>query len=142
MMDRQDPLRGFRFLVEIEGLTSGGFVRVKGLQREMKYESFREGGVNEYEHKLFTQITYPAVILERGLALEDLWKWALAASEGDIQRKNVWIRLRDEAGEKAWAWQLDWAIPVKWSSADLDATSSQVAIESLELAHHGLRKAT
>jgi phage tail-like protein len=142
MMDRQDPLRGFRFLVEIEGLTSGGFVRVKGLQREMKYESFREGGVNEYEHKLFTQITYPAVILERGLALEDLWKWALAASEGDIQRKNVWIRLQDEAGEKAWGWQLDWAIPVKWSSADLDATSSQVAIESLELAHHGLRKAT
>jgi phage tail-like protein len=141
-MDRQDPLRGFRFLVEIEGLTSGGFVRVKGLQREMKYESFREGGVNEYEHKLFTQITYPAVILERGLALEDLWKWALAASEGDIQRKNVWIRLQDEAGEKAWGWQLDWAIPVKWSSADLDATSSQVAIESLELAHHGLRKAT
>jgi phage tail-like protein len=142
MMARQDPLRGFRFLVEIEGLTSGGFVRVKGLQREMKYESFREGGVNEYEHKLFTQITYPAVILERGLALEDLWKWALAASEGDIQRKNVWIRLQDEAGEKAWGWQLDWAIPVKWSSADLDATSSQVAIESLELAHHGLRKAT
>jgi phage tail-like protein len=141
-MSRQDPLRGFRFLVEIEGITSGGFVRVKGLQREMKHESYREGGVNEYEHKLFTQITYPSVILERGLVLEDLWKWALAASEGDIQRKTVWIRLQDEAGEKAWAWQLDWAMPVKWSSSDLDGTSSQVAIESLELVHHGLRKAT
>lgn len=141
-MDHQDPLRGFRFLVEIEGIASGGFVRVKGLQREMKFELFREGGVNEYEHKLFTQMTYPSVILERGLALEDLWKWALAASEGDIQRKTVWIRLQNEAGEKAWAWQLDWAMPVKWSSTDLDAMSSQVAIESLELAHHGLRKAT
>jgi phage tail-like protein len=141
-MNRQDPLRGFRFLIEIEGLTSGGFVRVKGLQREMKHESYREGGVNEYEHKLFTQISYPSVILERGLVLEDLWKWALAASEGDIQRKTVWIRLQDEAGEKAWAWQLDWAIPVKWSSSDLDANSSQVTMESLELAHHGLRKAT
>lgn len=141
-MARQDPLRGFRFLVEIEGLASGGFARVKGLQREIKHESFREGGVNEYEHKLFTQVSFPNVILERGLVLDDLWNWALAASEGDIQRKNVWIRLQNEHGDKAWAWQLDWAMPVKWSSADLDASSSQVIMESLELAHHGLRKAT
>jgi phage tail-like protein len=141
-MARQDPLRGFRFLVEIEGLTSGGFARVKGLQREIKYESYREGGVNDYEHKLFTQATYPAVILERGLALEDLWKWAQAAADGDIQRKNVRIRLENEAGEKVWAWQLDWAMPVKWACSDLDAASSQVAIESLEIAHHGLRRAT
>jgi phage tail-like protein len=141
-MQRVDPLRGFRFRVEIDGITSGGFVRVKGLQRELKHESFREGGVNDYEHKLVTQVSYPSVVLERGLAFEDLWKWALAASDGDIQRKTVWIRLQDEAGEKAWAWQLDWAIPVKWSCSDLDANSSQVAMESIELAHHGLRKAT
>lgn len=141
-MARQDPLRGFRFLVEIEGLTSGGFARVKGLQREIKYESYREGGLNDYEHKLFTQVTYPAVILERGLALDDLWKWAQATADGDIQRKNVRIRLENEAGEKVWAWQLDWAMPVKWACSDLDAASSQVAIESLEIAHHGLRRAT
>ena len=27
-----DPLRGFRFLLEIDGITSGGFSRVKGLR--------------------------------------------------------------------------------------------------------------
>ena len=141
-MVRLDPLRGFRFLVEIEGLVSGGFARVKGLQREIKHESFREGGVNEYEHKLFTQVSYPSVVLERGLALDDLWNWALAASEGDVQRKNIWIRLQNEHGDKAWAWQLEWAMPVKWAATDLDAASSQVIMESIELAHHGLRKAT
>ena len=141
-MARHDPLRGFRFLIEIEGLVSGGFARVKGLQREIKHESFREGGVNEYEHKLFTQVSYPSVILERGLALDDLWNWALAASEGDVQRKNIWIRLQNEHGDKAWAWQLEWAMPVKWAATDLDAASSQVIMESIELAHHGLRKAT
>ena len=60
-MTRQDPLRGFRFLLEIEGITSGGFARVKGLSREVKHESYREGGVNEYEHKLVTQVSYPVV---------------------------------------------------------------------------------
>jgi len=141
-MARQDPLRGFRFLLEIDEITSGGFMRVKGLSREVKYESYREGGVNEYEHKLFTQVSYPSVILERGLALDDLWNWALAASEGDVQRKNIWIRLQNEHGDKAWAWQLEWAMPVKWAATDLDAASSQVIMESIELAHHGLRKAT
>jgi len=141
-MTRQDPLRGFRFLLEIEGITSGGFSRIKGLSHEVKYESYREGGVNEYEHKLVTQVSYPVVVLERGLALDDLWKWALATADGEVRRKTLWIRLQNEAGEKVWAWQIEYALPVKWSVSDLDAQSSQVVMESLELAHHGLRKAT
>lgn len=141
-MKRQDPLRGFRYLVEMEGLLSGGFLRVKGLARELKHESYKEGGVIEYEHKLVTQVSYPVVVLERGLALDELWKWALDAADGNIKRKTVWVRLQDEANDKAWAWQIEHAIPVKWSSSDLDANSSQVVMESLELAHHGLRKAT
>jgi phage tail-like protein len=141
-MTRQDPLRGFRFLVEIQGIASGGFSRVKGLSRELKHESYREGGVNEYEHKLVTQVTYPVVVLERGLALDDLWKWALAAADGDVKRKTIWIRVQNEADERTWAWQIENAIPVKWTASDLDAQVSPVVMESLELAHHGLRKAT
>jgi phage tail-like protein len=140
-MSRTDPLRGFRFLLEIEGTTSGGFSRVKGLSREVKHESYREGGVNEYEHKLFTQVTYPVLVLERGLALNDLWQWALDAADGNIRRRTIRLRLQDEANEKQWAWQIENAIPVKWSLSDLDANSSQVVMETLELAHHGLRDA-
>jgi phage tail-like protein len=141
-MARQDPLRGFRFLVEIDAIASGGFARVKGLAREVKYESYREGGVVEYEHKLVTQVSFPTVVLERGLALDDLWKWALAVADGDVTRKTIRIRLQNEANEKAWAWQIEHALPVKWSSSDLDAQTSPVVMESLELAHHGLRRAT
>lgn len=141
-MARQDPLRGFRFLLEIDGITSGGFTRVKGISREVKHESYREGGVNEYEHKLLTQVSYPVVVLERGLALDDLWKWALAASDGNVERKTIRIRLQNEAGEKVWAWEIAKAVPVKWAASDLDALQNQVVMESLELAHHGLRKAS
>lgn len=141
-MTRLDPLRGFRFLVEIEGIASGAFSRVKGISREVKYESYREGGVIEYEHKLITQVSYPVVVLERGLALDDLWKWALAVADGEVTRKTIWIRLQDEANERRWGWQVEYAMPVKWAATDLDAQTSPVVIESLELAHHGLRKAT
>jgi len=139
---RHDPLRGFRYLVEIDGIVSGAFLRVKGLAREIRHESYREGGVNEYEHKLLTQVTYPVVIFERGLALDDLWKWALAAADGDVTRKTIRVRLQDEGDNRAWAWQVEHALPVKWSSSDLDANSSQVVMETLEVAHHGLRKAS
>jgi phage tail-like protein len=53
----------------------------------------------------------------------------------------VWRELY-EANEKAWAWQVEHALPVKWASSDLDAQTSPVVMESLELAHHGLRRAT
>ena len=141
-MARVDPLRGFRFLLEIDEIASGGFTRVKGISREVKYESYREGGVVEYEHKLITQVAYPVVVLERGLALDDLWKWALAAADGEVKRKTIRIRLQNEAGEKVWAWQIEHALPVKWATSDLDAQTSSVVMEMLELAHHGLRRAT
>jgi phage tail-like protein len=141
-MARQDPLRGFRYLVEIDGIVSGAFLRVKGLSREVRIEPYREGGVNEYEHKLLGQVTYPVVILERGLALDDLWKWAQAAADGDVTRRNIHVRLQDEGNNRAWGWQIEQALPVKWSATDLDANASQVIMETLELAHHGLRKAS
>lgn len=137
---RNDPLRGFRFVIEIEGIASGAFARVKGLAREVKYESYREGGVNDYEHKLVTQVSYGPLVLERGIALDDLWHWALAVANGDVVRRKISVRLQDEAGGKGWLWHLDHAIPVKWSCTDLDANATQVVMESLEFAHQGLRK--
>jgi phage tail-like protein len=142
MADRTDPLRGFRYVIEIDGIASGGFSRVKGLTREVRFESHREGGVNDYEHKLVTQITYPNLVLERGLALDNLWLWAVSVAEGDVERKSLWVRMQDEAGQKAWAWHVENALPVKWSSTDLDAQTAQVVMESVEFAHHGLTKGT
>jgi phage tail-like protein len=139
-MARADPLRGFRFLVEVDGVVHGAFSKVKGLLREVKIESRREGGVNEYEHKIFTQVSHGSLVLERGIALDDLWKWAEDVAGGHIQRRKLSIRLQDEAGTDRWSWHVDDAFPVKWSLADLDAGSSQVAVESVEFAHHGLRK--
>jgi phage tail-like protein len=141
-MARLDPLRGFRFLLEIDEIASGGFTKVKGLVREVKYESYREGGVVEYEHKLITQVSYPVLVLERGLAMDDLWNWALAVADGEVTRKTIRIRLQNEGNEKAFAWQISHALPVKWATSDLDAQASPVVMESLELAHHGLRRAT
>ena len=68
---RNDPYLGFNFLVEIEGLVVGGFSEVTGLQIETVLETYREGGVNEFEHKLAGPTRYPSnLILKRGLTPE------------------------------------------------------------------------
>ncbi|HLK48658.1 MAG TPA: phage tail protein [Bryobacteraceae bacterium] len=138
---RNDPYRGFRFRVEFNQVQHGGFSRVKGLVRETKFESRREGGVNDYEHKLATQTTYGNLILERGLVDEYLWSWHDAVVEGSIERRTITVALHDEADQEVWRWLVERAFPVKWAGTDLDALATQVVVESIELAHEGIRKA-
>ena len=45
-MARTDPLRGFRYLIEIEQIASGGFSRVKGLTRELRPPPVRGDGAH------------------------------------------------------------------------------------------------
>jgi phage tail-like protein len=139
-MAQTDPYRGYRFRVEFDGVQQGGFSRVKGLMRETRHESYREGGVNDYEHKLASLTAYGPLVLERGLADTTLWDWHDDVVGGTIQRKKISVILMDETGEEVWRWHADDAFPVKWSVGDLDASASQVTVESVEFAHQGLRQ--
>jgi phage tail-like protein len=140
MVARSDPFHGFRFRVEFDQVQHGAFARVKGLVRETKIEPRREGGVNDFEHKLATLTTYPNLTLERGLADAYLWSWHEDVIEGRIKRRTVTIALHDETNDEVWRWLIEAAFPVKWTGTDLDANSGQVIFESVEFAHHGIKK--
>lgn len=140
MVARKDPYRGFRFRVEFDQIQHGGFSRVKGLMRETKFESRREGGVNDYEHKLATSTSYGNLVLERGLVDPFLYQWHDDVVEGAIQRRTITVALHDEADEEVWRWLVERAFPVKFGTADLDAGATQIVVESVEFAHEGIRK--
>lgn len=139
-MSRSDPYRGFRFRVEFDHVMHGGFSRVKGLVRETKIEARREGGINDYEHKLVTMTSYGNLILERGLVDDYLWAWHDDVVGGTVNRRTVTIALHDEADQEVWRWLVERAFPVKWSGTDLDAGAAQVVVESVEFAHEGIQK--
>lgn len=136
-MARRDPYSGFRFLVEVDQVIKGGFSRVRGLARETRVETFREGGVNDHEHKLASLTTYGNLVLERGIADPFLYAWHQAVVEGLVKRAVVTVTLRDEGKNDVWSWNVLSAYPVKWTASDLDAASGQVTTESVEFAHHG-----
>ena len=92
------PLRGFRFLIEVDRVQQGGFTRVKGLQRETKLEIRPRGRRQRYEHKLVTLTTYPNLVLERGLADPYLWIWHELVVQGQVKRRTLLtMTLRDES---------------------------------------------
>ncbi len=139
---RNDPYMAFNFLVEIEGLIVGGFSEVSGLQVETVVETYREGGLNEYEHKLAGATRYPSnLILKHGLTdIETLWSWHQDVVAGTIERKNGTIYLLDQQGLPAMWWDFVGAYPVKWTGPELRAESNTVAVESVELVHRGISK--
>lgn len=139
-MARQDPYRSFRFQVEFDQVQHGGFSRVKGISRETKVETYREGGVNDHEHKLASLTSYGNITLEHGLGDDFLWRWHQDVVDGRVQRKTLTVVLLDEAGNEKWRWLIERAFPVKWAGSDLEGASSQVFVESVEFAHHGMRR--
>jgi phage tail-like protein len=140
---RSDPYLAFRFAVEIEGLVVAGFSEVTGLQSELELQEHREGGLNDYVHKLAGPVRYPAnLTLRRGLTdVDAIWGWYRDASRGRIRRRNGSIVLLDSRGEERWRWNFVGAYPVRWSGPDLRAETGAVAVETLELAHQGLEAA-
>lgn len=136
-MTHADPYSGFRFVVLLDLVRVAGFSKVRGLARETRVETFREGGVNDHEHKLVTLTSYGNLVLERGLADPEMLIWHELAVAGRVLRRMLTISLRDEEGREAWSWLVHGAFPVKWSVADFDAASGQIAAETVELAHNG-----
>jgi len=140
-MREHDPYGSFRLRVEILGLQVGGFSEVSGLEREVQLEDFREGGLNDYTHKLVTVTKYQNLTLKRGLADRiDLWQWHQDVINGKIERRPVTVVLVDTAGADTWRWTFAQAYPVKWSGSPLNASSAAVFVESVDFAHNGIKR--
>lgn len=140
---RSDPYAGMRFRVQLEGLEVGGFTEVTGLEAVVETTSYREGGENTFEHRLAGPVSYPRnVVLRRGLTdSADFFEWLDQIGLGVVVRRNLTLTLLGPDGEPALLWDCRQAFPVRWSGPDLHATNPVVAIETLELAHHGLSRA-
>ena len=69
-----------------------------------------------------------------------LYDWLIDITEGTIEKKTVTLTALDEEGSPAASWRCINAWPVKYTAPDFNGTSSEVAIETIELAHEGLTR--
>lgn len=131
----------FKFWIELEGIVVAQFTECSGLNVERKVESYQEGGVNDYVHQLPGRTEYTNITLKYGVTSStDLWDWyAKGLYDGKVERKNFSILLRNSMGEVVRRWDVVGAYPVKWQGPQLNTSSGDIAIETIELVHHGLR---
>jgi phage tail-like protein len=145
LIKERNPLMGFRFLVEIGGILTSGFSEVSGLQATTEVETIREGGVNDFVYKLPRSTSFGNLVLKKGMvspASEQLWIWYRNVIAGNVIRMPIFILIQSEdetiSPTSIWcAWD---AFPVKWSGPTLSGNSREVAIETLEFAHHGIER--
>jgi phage tail-like protein len=132
-----------QFRLEIDDLVLADFAECTGLTTEIGTDEFAEGGENRFTHRFPSRGSMTNLVLKRGMTDSTaLWDWySEVLADGRVQpRDGQVVLLADREGVatpiKAWAFVR--AFPVKFSGPDLNAASTAVAIESIELVHHGL----
>ena len=140
---RNDPYGQFNFTVEMDGMTVGGFSEVSGLTTDTNIIESREGNEKHgTTRKLPGLMKYNNIVLKRGWTKDKgLWEWRKKAIDGKTERKSGTICLLDEARQPALRWNFREGWPSKWEGPALNGKTSEVAIETLEIAHEGLEMA-
>jgi phage tail-like protein len=139
-----DPYNSFNFAVEIDGISRMHFQEASGLSSDIDIVEHREGGDNISTRKLPGMVKFSNIVLKWGLADDDdLYKWHRQWATGDPAAKRVSgsIVLYDRQRTEKRRWNFTNAWPCKWTGPSFNAESSELAIESLELAHEGVEEA-
>jgi phage tail-like protein len=148
VMARIDPLRNFRYRLEIDSITQAGFSEVMIAETTIDAIDYREGTDPPHVRKLSGLTKYGNITLKWGLTTGgsalDLFKWHADISAGQLKekRKKVVIVVQDEAGVDSARFVITDAWPVKYDPSDLKATGNEVFIEMLELVNEGIERVT
>ena len=135
---------GFHFQVDFFNLPNGKsvdvrFQSVSGLDVEFEMETVREGGENQFEHKIPVKTKYSSTVtLKRGLMTRQdsgLTQWFIDAfnTMQVVPLPQVNVVLLDEQHNPLVTWQLEHVWPKSWKVQELHAERSEVLIEQMEL---------
>jgi phage tail-like protein len=133
--ERKDPFRGFNFRVEIDKTTVAGFRECSGLTFNTDPVDYREGAdIPLHVRKLTGLRKFANLMLKRGIAgNKELWTWYKNVLNGKTDRRNGSIVLQDEEHKDVMRWNFENAFICKWEGPSMNATSNDVAVETIEI---------
>jgi phage tail-like protein len=136
--ERVDPYRGYNFRVEIERTTGAvaGFREASGLSFTIDPVEYREGNdAPLHVRKLFGLRKYANIVLKKGITNNvELWAWYRNIVNGVVDRRGGAIVLTDELQQDQLRWNFTNGWICKWEGPMFNATTNEVAIESIEIA--------
>ncbi|MFT3889753.1 MAG: phage tail protein [Arachnia sp.] len=138
MSERKDPAVSVCFTVTIDDKSLGAFSSCEGLGIEVVVEQREEGGNNGFVWQLPTRIKYGNVKLSRPVGSDSskLTDWLCSFASG-VARQTATITAMTGDQQVVAVWSLDGVIPIRWTGPSLNPDTPKVAMETVELAHHG-----
>ena len=137
------PQLGFCFAIEVAGVVHAYFLECSGLSASVDVLEFKEGGFNEYSHRLPGRTTFTNITLKQGLTdSTEMYDWFTdftAAKDKSSKTKDVSVVQVDYEGNQMFRWNLSGAFPVKWTGPSFNAGQSNISVESFEIAFGGLQ---
>lgn len=139
------PHTNAHFQLLINGVPLADFSECSGLSGDLGTEDYLEGGENRFAHRFPVRASFPNLVLKRGTtASPALWTWYFEyLAVGKVLPRDGQVHLLGWAGDppefkpvRVWAFRRGY--PVKMTGPDLNAQSPAIAIESVEVVHHGL----
>lgn len=139
---RKDPLPVFCFLVRftnLPGNVEGFFKSVSGLKFETEVVPVSAGGANDTTFQLPGVTKWGNLVFKQGFTSSSaLMTWRQKWLKGEMNRTGGTIIQLDTALKPAAQWDFVRGWPCKWEIGEFDASKSELAIETLEIAHEGL----
>jgi phage tail-like protein len=129
-----------RFIVDISGFSLGGWSKCEGLSVTFKLYDYKPFGVNSHTPILPDRLEYDRVNLSRAVTAQDtpkVMKWLSQLAKGDSRPESANITLLGSDRQPVMQWTLRNPYPTKWKGPSLDASTHNIALEELELAHEG-----
>jgi phage tail-like protein len=142
--DRKDPLPVFCFQVLLSINTGSKaemfFKSVGGLKMETELVPVKEGGFNNSTWQLVGSRKWSNIVLKQGFTgSSKLIGWHQDWMNGAMTRlEKCEIVQLNTALKKVCSWSVLNGMPAKWEISEFDAGKSELAIETLEIAHEGL----
>lgn len=131
------PLPVYHYRVEIDGMDPVAFSEVSGLTIERETITYKDGLSAIQGSKHMPGMASPVKFsMKKGIVKGDsqLYAWVNSVRVTTIEKKNITISLMDEKGEAPLVtWKVNNAFPLKMDAPGFNATSNEVAIESLDL---------
>ena len=136
-----DPEYGLslRFKVVLdEHVDLGDWTKCEGLSFEYEVQEIKEGGNNDFIHRVPGRAKYQNLKLTRPISKLTASVSAWLASVSKLPRRcTAVITILDTNGTPVFVWRLAGVYPIKWSGPTLDVGTNQVGMEVLELVHNG-----
>lgn len=131
------PLPTYQFHVAVDGMDPIAFSEISGLSIERETITYKDGmSFREGAKHMPGQKNPVSITLKKGVVQGDskLYGWIQSISGTTIDKKDIVISLMDETGENpVVSWKVTNAFPKKLEAPAFNATSKDVAIESLEM---------